>query len=86
MKIIQRGEHRKDCSAMKYYREGTWDTPWAGYVHNTFRGDITGRRNVGNTQWIVVRCNCVKCKALLLINLDIVCEEAQHILEIGGAL
>jgi hypothetical protein len=60
--IFRRGKHRKDCHAMRLMKAGDWSIAWS-CVH-----DLPWRKRGG--QWLRIKCNDMRCKAELLIQVD----------------
>jgi hypothetical protein len=78
--------HRKDCSAMRHVREGTWTNPWgvpgrfAGGRDSVFayRDKAGGRRGSGTTVFLQVGCNDTRCPARLLLHWNRVLADVVH--------
>lgn len=65
MKTKLIGKHKDGCYAMRAYKDGTWNTPWAYVEKDGLWRDSIGRKG-GNRRWCVVRCNCTDCPAKIM--------------------
>ncbi|KKM74172.1 hypothetical protein LCGC14_1403070 [marine sediment metagenome] len=62
--------HDKGCYALRNYKAGVWDSPWA-FIIGTERRDSLGRKHRhGRFLYYVIRCNCTSCSAQKIVRAD----------------
>lgn len=61
-------KHVAGCAALRYAKEGTWDSPWVLPVTVWERRDRLGRSNKRtSTHWLKYRCNTYDCPAEIIV-------------------
>jgi hypothetical protein len=65
------GKHMKGCHSLRYFRDGTWRTPWG--VSERKWLNIWGTSK-GNYIWLEWGCNITECPAKLKVRTDYLLE------------
>lgn len=61
-------KHKKDCFALRCYRDGTWSSPWGLFSQVLYLSRSGTNHTHANYRWWQVVCNDPKCPAWAIIS------------------
>jgi len=62
--------HRKGCPALKYVKDGRWNSPWAFFKPDSQYASADGRisrKGAYSYRWLLAGCNCTDCPAEIMV-------------------